>query len=206
MLNSRNYNTAISICNPVVSNIGSLKSFFLKKGIMYNIVNIGDEIKTKSLLICGVSGLHFTDKKQFYDFRKWILSIQKQNKQIVGICAGMQMLFSQTDEVGQDMLDIIPGKIRKLHFMNPELITFIGKRRIKHDDLLMFPYFSHGYGFINENTIQFDDFVEVNSNNDERFVAYFSKDNIIGFQFHPERSCEITMQFFINKLKLGYED
>lgn len=196
----------ISICNPVVSNIGSLKTFFLKNGIKYNIVNVGDEIKTKCLLICGVSGLFFSDKSQFINFKKWIHSIAKQNIQIVGICAGMQMLFSQTDEVGQDMLDIISGSINKLCFINPDIITYIGKRHVKHDNLEMYPYFSHGYGLIEDNTSQFDDFIQVNSNPSEKFIAYFSKDNIIGFQFHPERSCDTTMKFFINKLKLGYEN
>ncbi len=196
----------ISICNPVVSNIGSLKTFFLKNGINYNIVNVGDDIKTNCLLICGVSGLFFSDESQFLNFKKWIHSINLQKKQIVGICAGMQMLFSKTDEVGQGMLDIISGRINKLNFTNPDIITYIGRRHIKHHNLEMFPYFSHGYGLIEENTSQFEDFIHVNSNPSEKFIAYFSKDNIIGFQFHPERSCETTMKFFINKLNLGYEN
>ena len=205
----QNYNDnekIISICNPVVSNIGSLKTFFLKNGIRYNIVNVGDEIKTKCLLICGVSGLYFSDEYQFINFKKWIHSITQQNKQIVGICAGMQMLFSQTDEVGQVMLDIIPGRISKLSFLNPEIITYIGKRYLIHNNIEMYPYFSHGYGLIEDSIKKFDDFILVNSNPNEKFIAYFSKDNIIGFQFHPERSCEATMNFFINKLHLGYEN
>lgn len=205
MSNSQN-NCAISICNPVVSNIGSLKTFFLKNGINYHIVNVGEQVKTKSLLICGVSGLHFSDQKQFHDFKNWIISIRKLNKQIVGICAGMQMLFSVTDEVEQDMLNILPGKIQKLHFKNPEITTYIGKRSISYNNSEMSPYFSHGYGLVCDIKDQFDESIEVNSNENEKFIAFFSKENLLGFQFHPERSCEITMQFFINKLKLGYEN
>ena len=204
MLNSKVTNV-ISICNPVVSNIGSIKTFFFKNGIKYILVNIGDKITTKSLLICGVSGLYFTDPKSFSIFNDWIQNVKNQNKQIVGICAGMQMLFSQTEEVNQKMLNLVPGRVKKLIFNNPKINTYIGKRHIHYNNLYLQPYFSHGYGVIEDDISIFDEYIEVNSNEMEKFVAFFSYGNILGFQFHPERSCENTMNFFIDKLLLGYE-
>jgi imidazoleglycerol phosphate synthase glutamine amidotransferase subunit HisH len=194
----------ISICNPVVSNIGSIKNFFLKNAISYELVNIGDEIKTKSLLICGVSGLYFSEEIRLVNFKNWISELNKNGVQIVGICAGMQMLFSSSDEAGQDMLGLIPGNIAKLNFLNPNTNTFIGIRGLNFLDKYFKAYFSHGFGLLDSKDLNFDEKLVVTENVESPFVSYFLLGNLVGFQFHPERSCADSMRFFLSKLKLGY--
>jgi imidazoleglycerol phosphate synthase glutamine amidotransferase subunit HisH len=196
----------ISICNPVVSNIGSIKNFLLKNGINFEMVDPGDEVKTNAVLICGVSGLYFSDNSSFLKFKSWVLELNSKGVQIVGICAGMQMMFCNSVEINSDLLGIVSGVISKLSFLNPQRNTFIGTRTLGFESTQMRAYFSHGFGVEYTSELKFDECIIVNDDVVNPFVAYFSLGNLLGFQFHPERSCEVTMNFFLNKLNLSYAD
>jgi imidazoleglycerol phosphate synthase glutamine amidotransferase subunit HisH len=62
-------------------------------------------------------------------------------------------------------------------------------------------YFSHGYGITEFNTSDFTNFLTVELTGGQSFLVYFEKDNLIGFQFHPERSSEEWRNFLISKIK-----
>lgn len=196
----------ISICNPVVSNIGSIKNFLLKNGINFVMVDPGDNVTTKAVLICGVSGLYFSDDTSFLKFKSWILELNSKGVQIVGICAGMQMMFRNSVEINSDLLGIMSSEISKLFFLNPQRNTFIGTRTLRFESTHMRAYFSHGFGVEYTSELKFDECIIVEDDVVKPFIAYFSLGNLLGFQFHPERSCEVTMNFFLNKLSLGYAD
>lgn len=202
-----NSERAISIFNPSVSNIGSIKSLFRNHEIKTYPIVVGDQVKTKSLLICGVSGLQFNDKEYLSNLRNWIKSINADGKQIVGICAGMQMLFDKTEEVNQPLIGLLSGDISKLRFTIPEVLTYIGFRDLMVDEegsAKLRSYFSHGYGLLKNENQGFEEYMTYYINEKESGIAYFRKKNILGFQFHPEKSSQETIQFFLNKLDFGY--
>lgn len=202
-----NSERAISIFNPSVSNIGSIKSLFRNHEIKTYPVVVGDQVKTKSLLICGVSGLQFNDKEYLSNLRSWIKSVNAEGKQIVGICAGMQMLFDRTEEVNQPLIGLLSGDISKLHFILPEVLTYIGFRDLVVDGnnpLKIRSYFSHGYGLLRDERQRFDECITYFINERDTGVAYFKEKNVLGFQFHPEKSSPEAVQFFFDKLNIGY--
>lgn len=202
-----NSERAISIFNPSVSNIGSIKSLFRNHEIKTYPIIVGDPVKTKSILICGVSGLQFNDIEYLSSLRKWIKSIYAEGKQIVGICAGMQMLFDDTEEVNQPLVGLLSGDIVKLNFTLPEVHTYIGFRDLMVDgdhSAMIRSYFSHGYGLIKNEKQEFDEHMTYSVNENESGIAYFRKKNILGFQFHPEKSSQEAVQFFLDKLDFGY--
>lgn len=124
----------------------------------------------------------------------------RTGRPFLGICLGMQLLLSESEEFGQHSgLDLIPGRVAKIP-ANPGLkVPQIGWNRIfpapegkdwrasilrNIEERSMF-YFVHSFTAIptNENDRLADaDYLGV------RISAAVCRDNITGCQFHPEKS------------------
>ena len=131
--------------------------------------------------------------------------LHKVNKgtRILGICLGMQMLFNSSEEGNQKGLGLIDGEIIKFNDLNNK-IPHMGWNFI-------IPTRKNNY-FINQNN-NYDRFYFVHSfyakcnNNDDiltmtnygnKFVSAVKKKNIMGVQFHPEKSHRFGINFFKN--------
>ncbi len=192
----------VSLFNPTVSNIGSFERFLANNDINSIFVDIDDIVETKTLIICGVSGLSLKDENYILHLRSWVRSLLANNIRIIGICAGMQMLFSFTEESSEEMLSLIKGKVNKLDF-SPQLTnTFIGFRNvlIPGTNKNSKAYFSHGYGITEFFPEELLNYVTVELESNQFFLVYFEADNLIGFQFHPERSSEDWRNYLISKI------
>lgn len=133
-----------------------------------------------------------------------ILEFAKTGKPFLGICLGMQLLTLSSEEGNVQGLGIIPLKTNKFDFDSTTLkIPHMGWEEISismHHQLfdeLVEPrfYFVHKY------------FVEVQppytyatANYSHPFSAVIGKENVIGMQFHPEKSHKFGMQVFRNFL------
>ena len=120
----------------------------------------------------------------------------KLGKPIIGICLGMQLLFdSGTEFKFSEGLGLIRGTVQKLD-INPNnsseiFLPHIGWNEIyrkgseirKSKNLRQ--YFVHSYAAkdVDEKYVTF-----ISNYSDQEFIAAVRKDNIAGFQFHPERS------------------
>jgi glutamine amidotransferase len=193
----------VSLFNPAVSNIGSFERFLANNNIDSVYVEVGDSVDTSTLIICGVSGLSIADSCYFEKLKYWIRNLLDRKIKVIGICAGMQMLFSYTDESSEEMLGLINGKVNKLDFSPLLTNTYIGNRKLVIPGTMSLSnaYFSHGYGITEFNTSDFTNFLTVELTGGQSFLVYFEKDNLIGFQFHPERSSEEWRNFLISKIK-----
>ena len=110
---------------------------------------------------------------------------------VLGICLGMQLLFTHSEEGDVDLLNIIKGDVKYFTPKEGKTIPHMGWNTVSikknHQFLKDIPndsyfYFVHSYyAACNENTIGQCDY-------DDAFTAIVSKDNFIGCQFHPERS------------------
>lgn len=120
---------------------------------------------------------------------QYLICAAKEQRAILGICLGMQMLASCSDENGEtDGLNIIPGRVRRLASTS----SHIGWNSIvkgKADFLSPAAYqqnyyFNHSYAYeCSEEYIACTTIVE------QRPVAAAIKSkNVIGLQFHPEKS------------------
>jgi len=118
-------------------------------------------------------------------------------KPFLGICLGMQALFTQSDENnGTQGLDIIKGQVR--HFdMAPEFahlkVPHMGWNEVNQtkahplwNDIAQDSrfYFVHSYFVSPDNT----DVTAATSAYPEVFTAAVQKDNLFAVQFHPEKS------------------
>ncbi|MBN2097116.1 MAG: imidazole glycerol phosphate synthase subunit HisH [Candidatus Omnitrophica bacterium] len=136
-----------------------------------------------------------------------ILTAIKQGKPFLGICLGLQVLFSQSEEHGQCKgLGIIPGKVKK--FAPGVKIPHMGwnniKLKIKNEKLKMnlfenIPDNSYFY-FVHSYYVEPKDksVIAATTEYARDFVSAVNKDNIWGVQFHPEKSEKLGLKILEN--------
>jgi len=129
----------------------------------------------------------------FFDF----IQENQNNYVIVGICLGMQLLFSQSEEGSLDGLELLKGNFRKLEENDQIGIPNNGWKNVQNVNGNFFSldyraYFNHKYVLPLSQT-QFA--IGVLEKNPQLTVAVH-KNNIFGFQFHPERSHNFGIEVF----------
>jgi glutamine amidotransferase len=127
---------------------------------------------------------------------------------ILGICLGMQLLASQGVEGGgMEGLGFIPGQVVRLEKKDEERIPHIGWNEVHQtsEDIPIFEgipqgkdfYFVHSYHFCPEDRGH----VLATTPYCGSFVSAVGSENILGTQFHPEKSLGIGFQLLKNFLK-----
>jgi len=139
-----------------------------------------------------------------------LLAHVQAGKPLLGICVGMQMLFTESEEFGRHQgLDLIPGKVVRFPagmIENDERLKVphmgwnsISLRKpspiFKGIEDGSFVYFVHSYYCDAENP---DDVAASCRYGDVEFCASLWRDNIMATQFHPEKSQSIGLQIFKN--------
>lgn len=129
-----------------------------------------------------------------------------ENKLTIGICLGMQLLFDRSFEDGcWEGLGIIKGDIIKFETDDPSLkIPHMGWNtlELKNADPIAndiqeesYVYFVHSYyasGMNPEELIMSTEYIV------DTVPAVVRKGNIIGMQFHPEKSGDVGQQLLMN--------
>lgn len=143
-----------------------------------------------------------------YDYTEKIKEWKEKGNPILGICLGMQLFFEWSEEDGfHEGLRLLKGSVRKL----PETglpIPHMGWNEVdlREKDLLKdfpFPqyfYFAHSYYVLPEE----EKLVLAKTDYGITFPSIIGKENILGFQFHPEKSGEMGLKllnFSLERLK-----
>ncbi|MCL4130717.1 UNVERIFIED_CONTAM: hypothetical protein GTU68_039004 [Idotea baltica] len=181
----------IAIIDCCGSNFASVKYAFEKLGQEIVLTHDPEVIKKADCVI--IPGVGHA-KSAMESLRKHGLdTIIPQLKQpVLGICLGMQIMYSFSEEGNTDCLGIFPEKVKaymgwnSLQNVNKDHFLF---KDITNDD---FVYFVHSfYAELNQSTIATNDYI-----ND--FTAMVNKDNFYGIQFHPEKSGSVGMKILEN--------
>ena len=105
-------------------NIGNVKSIInsLEK-VGANVLLTRDEdviLNSDGVILPGVGAFsHGMKKLKEYDLDKTITRYVAKNKPLLGVCLGMQLLFSESEEFGVCKgLNLIEGKVTKLKTLN----------------------------------------------------------------------------------------
>lgn len=128
--------------------------------------------------------------------------IFEQRLPIVGVCVGMQMLFSQSEEGQQEGLGWIEGRVVRFNIPG-QTIPHMGWNQIEkikdhpilnHIDNGAEFYFLHSYyAAPNDRSV-----VIAGTDYGVSFPSIVGKDNIYGIQAHPEKSHQNGVNFLIN--------
>jgi imidazole glycerol-phosphate synthase subunit HisH len=173
-------------------NLGSMRSAL--KQIDLNVVNITkpDQINTADALIIPGVGAFNTGMQnlELKELPNQITEFTKTGKRVLGICLGMHLLATSGSEGGHTSgLNIIPGEIVKLTKLNTNRVPHVGWDVIvsEHDKQNHFAYFAHSYFY----SLPKESNCEVISSylwGDKMHPAVIRRDNVVGIQFHPEKS------------------
>jgi len=198
----------VAIINYGIGNIRSLYNSLKKIEIEAEIVSDPESIyKFDKVFLPGVGS--YKDAINMIRKKGWENPIKKfssdKNKNLFGICVGMQILSTYGYEYGKSNgLDIIKGDVVRMDKQGCDLkLPHIGWNNIKilNENLLT------------ENLIDDSDFYFVNSyslkliNSDEliasttygvEFPSIINKQNVFGTQFHPEKSSKAGIQILKN--------
>ena len=129
-------------------------------------------------------------------------------KPFLGICIGLQLLYSESEENGLwNGLDIIPGRVVRFPEKKGLKIPQIGWNNVyKTKPCALFKgikegsffYFVHSYYGIpaNKNDIAARTYHGV------KFASAVCRDNIFAVQFHPEKSQKAGLTIFSNFVKM----
>ncbi len=157
-----------------------------------------DLLDKDALVLPGVGAFcHGMDKLRASGMDRAIVEFAKTGKQILGICLGMQLLFSKSREFGEhEGLNLIPGEVLELPEL-PELsIPNVGwnsvqLRRDCSGTLLkdvqdgMDFYFAHSFYCMPDDSADVIGTIEWGA---EALPVIVGRFNIMGCQFHPEIS------------------
>ncbi|MBN2185897.1 MAG: imidazole glycerol phosphate synthase subunit HisH [Dehalococcoidia bacterium] len=134
-----------------------------------------------------------------------------EGRPFLGICIGLQILFSGTEEGGwHECLGIIPGIVRRLPqgLKIPHMGWNQVRQRIHHPIFDGIPdeanfYFVHSYYVEPEDR----SIVVGETEYGASICSVIAKDNLIATQFHPEKSGELGLKIYDNfiKIALGVE-
>lgn len=143
--------------------------------------------------------------------RGWVEALRQlvleEQRPMLGICLGMQMLADTGDEGGQaNGLGFIKGRIRKLDGLGCTLrIPHVGWNELyQHGTNPLFEhipdrsdfYFVHSYAFDSEN----QDAVVAHTDYGVQVTAAVHTGHVFGTQFHPEKSSRAGLQLLRNFL------
>jgi imidazole glycerol-phosphate synthase subunit HisH len=129
------------------------------------------------------------------------------DRPFLGVCLGLQLLFEASDEDGAQTFGVLPGRTRRLE--DAPTLPHIGWNQVeRRRDHPLFEgiangadfYFVHSYAGVPAETA--DDAVLAETEHGARFVSAVARDNLLGVQFHPERSGDDGLRLLANFVSL----
>ncbi|MFC1733063.1 imidazole glycerol phosphate synthase subunit HisH [candidate division KSB1 bacterium] len=195
-----------------MGNLRSVQKKFHRNGIQAIITSELDLILGATKLVLPGVGHFANGVKKLKELRIWDIlneKVLKQKTPIMGICLGMQLMANHSEEGNVQGLGWFDANIIKFRISNTFYykIPHIGWNNIlqlKEHPLLKnisqesIFYFVHSYHIECKNK---NDILS-KTNYEYEFVSSIQNENIIGFQFHPEKSHDQGEQIIKNFIQL----
>lgn len=191
----------IAVIDYGCGNLRSLSQAMDYLQVSYSIISDPEEVKNASQVLLpgvgafGAAAQKLTETGMGQAIQEFVVT----GKPLIGICLGMQLLADTSSEFGEQKgLGFIPGNVLKI----PEAcegisirIPNIGWRKLALEDdpalfskleiEALFVYFVHSYYFNTQDDSDISAWIAVNGC---RVPAIIHRDNVVGCQFHPEKS------------------
>ena len=194
-------------------NVKSVYNIINYLGYSVKISNSERDIKNSTHIILPGVGAFGASMKKIKDTIPFDLlenEVIKNGKPFLGICVGMQVLADKGFEFGEHKgFGWIPGIVDKLDTKDlPTVHIGWNEINVKKQIPLLEGldenkdfYFVHSYVFSTKN----QDCIVAQTEYGSNFTSILLKDNIIGIQFHPEKSQKAGQLIFKNFIE-NYEE
>jgi len=178
----------VSIFNYGVGNLYSLQVALKREGVKPQLTNNIRAVKASdALLLPGVGSFHEAARKLPRDE---IRDMTRDGKPLFGICLGLQLFFDRSDEGPGKGLGLFSGRVKRL----PATVKIpqIGWNTLKikryNEFIEQIPneawvYYVHSYYPSTE-----EDCISATSEYGIEYPTLIVEKNILGTQFHPEKS------------------
>lgn len=182
-------------------NIKSIQNWVERLNIITRIVENVSELKSDFIILPGVGSVgSYMNRLKSKGFDKAIIKHVNNNGKLMGICLGFQILgkFSEEDNGvnGLGILDCYTQRIagsshngwEKFHLQKKYLLNQFSygemklTRKQKIDGRV---FYNHEYGVISKELNAYNLYIPHENN---KYNSMIVKNNIIGIQFHPEKS------------------
>lgn len=192
-----------AIVNYGVGNLFSLESSFNAIGHNVIITSNPDDLRnSERIILPGVGAFGDAAEKLFVSgLANVLISEARKGKPILGICLGMQLLFTKSYEFGEfHGLNLIPGSVKpisgvipgglKIPQMGWNSLNFTNDSAIySHTPPNSYVYFVHSYAaFCDER------YITATTDYGVPLTASVQNGNIYGVQYHPEKSGKIGLE------------
>jgi imidazole glycerol-phosphate synthase subunit HisH len=197
----------IAIVDYGIGNLGSVTKGFRHVGAQTVLTADPDVLRSARALVLPGDGAFAAamDELRQRNLVALLKECLASGKPLLGICIGMQLLFEESEEHGQHQgLGLLPGRVRR--FDESLVVPHMGwnalnKRRehqlfegIAEGDYV---YFVHSYY-----CDAADDVVLATADYGVPFAAVVGRGNVLGVQFHPEKSQNVGLRMVANFARL----
>jgi len=201
----------ITVVNYGMGNLGSVANMLKKVGATCEIADSETQVAAAAkILLPGVG--RFDMAMARLNQLGWVEPLRDKARSgtpILGICLGMQLFADHSEEGDVAGLGLIPGDVRRFRFdgQTPLRVPHMGWNRVRihkrHpliqglDENAKF-YFVHSYCF----QCREPDDCLLTTPYGEHFSSAVQRDNVMGMQFHPEKSHRYGMLLLKNFAEL----
>jgi len=196
----------IAIIDYGMGNLASVKNALTKLGYEVVISDDAEQIlRAERVILPGVGAFEdaISNLRQ-RGLDQAIDEVQRQGKPLLGICLGLQLMMSESQENGLHKgLDLIPGRVVRFELPVQLKVPHMGWNSItpKVDSKLLagispesYFYFVHSYYVVlDEGAV-----AAAQCNYGVDFTCAIERGNLFATQFHPEKSGTIGLQVLKN--------
>ncbi len=200
----------IGIIDYGLGNISAFRYAFEKLNSKTKIIkNQNDFDYCTHIILPGVGSFDYAIKliSQSGLIDKLYENVNVKKKPLLSVCVGMQILFESSEEGNLQGLGWLKGKVKRFDSKYQKLeLPHMGWNKItvksfqekfgKNLDQKEF-YFLHSFHCIPED----EELILSTAFYGDHFCAAVKKDNIIGCQFHPEKSHDAGLEIFSDFIK-----
>lgn len=198
----------IGIVNYSIGNVGSVYSALEFYHYNVRLVDEPQVIKNSDLIVLAGVGNFSTATSRLKNLKLWETIdyyVREKKKPLLGICLGMQLFADSSSEGGNNPgFGWIKGRVKKLEGKDIQ-VPHMGWSKVEpagtklfHGLRYGFFYYMHSYHFVPDDPKVI---LAKTPYGMADLVACVKKENIIGVQFHPEKSQGDGLRFLKNAIE-----
>ncbi|TYT25003.1 imidazole glycerol phosphate synthase subunit HisH [Luteimonas viscosa] len=186
------------------ANIGSVRYALGRLGVEATLTSDAGEIRDAERVILPGVSTAATVMRRLREL-DLVETLRALRQPLLGVCVGMQLLFEHSEEDDTPCLGILPGRVGRLQPAPGIRIPHMGwnQLQVQGDDPLLagfgsgeYAYFVHGYAAPTT-----PDCI-ASTRHGVDFAAVVRRGNVMGAQFHPERSAAAGARLLRNFLSM----
>lgn len=175
------------------ANIGSVEFALKRLGQDYKFAKYPDDLEGASKIILPGVG-NARDAMERLKISGLGEAVKAATVPVLGICLGMQIMYEYSEEGNVQGLGLIPGRVKKIESKNLA-VPHMGWNALKKENSSCFDFAENSYVyFVHSYMCEFNDYVTLYVDYEEKIPAMVNKENFYGMQFHPEKSSKVGEQ------------